>query len=96
MTDDIFSQRTQTDTIKEMAAQEAQESKQRRINYGLVFSTPEGFEVLKDILTLCHPLAISYVPSNQFETAFREGERNVFLYIMSHLSDEMKSKIIGG
>lgn len=93
--DDIFSKH-QTERMQEMADQEAQEAKQRRINFGLTFSTPEGFEVLKDLLTLCHPLAISYVPSNQYETAFREGERNVFLYILSQLSDEMKSKIIGG
>ena len=96
MQEDIFSTQSHDERLKEMAEQEAQEAKQRRINFGLTFSTTEGFEVLKDLLTLCHPLAISYVPSNQYETAFREGERNVFLYILSQLSDEMKSKIIGG
>lgn len=71
--------------------------KQKRINYGLTFSTREGFEVIKDIMGFCHANAISYLPGDQFETAFREGERNVFLYILSQLSDEMKQKIsIGG
>ena len=96
MADDIFNAGHQTDRMQEMAEQEAQEAKQRRINFGLTFSTREGFEVLKDLTALCHPLAISYVPANQYETAFREGERNVFLYILAQLSDEMKSKIIGG
>ena len=70
--------------------------KQRRINYGLTFSTREGFDVLKDIMAFCHAQEISYIPGKQDETIFREGERNVFLYILSHLSDEMKSKIIIG
>lgn len=96
MTDDIFNTETQAGRMKEMADQEAEEAKQRRINFNLTFGTREGLAVLKDISALCHPLAISYVPSNQFETAFREGERNVFLYILSQLSDEMKSQIMGG
>jgi hypothetical protein len=93
---DIFNADKQEEVLKGLALQEQEEAKQRRINFGLTFSTREGFEVLKDLLTLCHPLATSYVPTNQFETAFREGERNVFLYILSQLSDELKSKIIGG
>lgn len=96
MTEDIYSHHTHADRMKEMAAEELEEAKQRRINFGLVFGSREGFMVLNDLKTICHPLAISYVPSNQFETAFREGERNVFLYILSQLSDEMKSQLIGG
>lgn len=70
---------------------------QRRINYGLTFSTSEGFDVLKDLCGFCHVNAPSYVSRDTHETAFREGERNVFLYILSQLSDEMKQKIsIGG
>jgi hypothetical protein len=69
---------------------------QKRINYGIIFSTAEGFEVLKDIMSFCHVNSISYSLGDQYETAFREGERNVFLYILSQLSDEMKSKIIIG
>ena len=94
--DDVFNAGTQVGRMQELTAQADNEAKQRKINFGLTFSTREGFEVLKDIAVMCHINEVSYVPSNQFETAFREGERNVFLYILSQLSDEMKSKIIGG
>ena len=84
------------DRIKEWQDAVEQDGKQRRINFGMTFSTREGFEVLRDIAIMCHVNEISYVQGNQFETAFREGERNVFLYILSQLSDELKSKITGG
>lgn len=94
--EDIFVKHAHNLRDMEEADRRDQEAKERRINYGLTFSTREGFEVLQDIMAMCHPFAISYVPGNQFESAFREGERNVFLYIYSQLSDEMKSKIAGG
>ena len=94
--DDIFYSVQQTEEIKKAAQRELDEAKQRRINFNLTFSTMEGFEVLRDIAIMCHANEISYIPSNQYETAFREGERNVFLFILSQLSDEMKTKILGG
>ncbi|MFA5158675.1 MAG: hypothetical protein WC451_05835 [Patescibacteria group bacterium] len=85
------------DTNKDEQAEIVQKAidieKQKRINYGLTFSTQTGFEVLKDILKFTHAFSTSYVPGDQIETAFREGERNVFIYILSNLSDEMKSQI---
>lgn len=94
--DDIFDTQNQSTRAKGLADQTDQEDKQRRINYGMVFSTREGFEVLKDIAAMCHINEISYVRGDLDETIFREGERNVFLYILSQLSDEMKSKLFGG
>ncbi len=85
--------------VDEKAKMATEESiaRQRKINFGMVFSTREGFEVLKDIMTFCHADEISYIQGDTHESAFREGERNVFLYIKAQLSDEMKQKImIGG
>lgn len=67
--------------------------KQRRITFGIVFSSREGFDVLKELKDFCHADFMSYVQGDQVETAFREGERNVFQFILSNLSDEMKSQI---
>ena len=49
-----------------------------------------------DILTMSHFNVISYVQGDTHETAFREGERNIALYIWSQLSDEMKQQILLG
>lgn len=84
---------TQKDDKTELVKKLTDLEKQKRINFGMTFSTREGFEVLKDILTFTHAFSTSYVPGDQIETAFREGERNVFIYILSNLSDEMKSQI---
>jgi len=92
---DVFD-KTKGETQSNMIRQAVDSDKQRRINFGLTFSTREGFEVLKDIAAFCHANAPSYVRGDQFETALREGERNVFLYILAQLSDEMKQKIIIG
>lgn len=94
--DDIFNAGLKDKADKTLTDKLFEDDKQRRINFGLVFSTMEGFEVLKDISIMCHAQQVSYVSNNQFETAFREGERNVFLYILAQLSDELKSKIIIG
>ena len=99
MKDDIFTieHKGQTDEEKEKARIAKEEAdKQRRINFGITFSTREGFDTLMEIMKFCHFSQISYVRGDQAETAFREGERNIALYILSQLSDEMKQKIIIG
>lgn len=96
MAKDVFNAGSTEEEIRNHVNKALEDDKQRRINFGLTFSTKEGFEVLKDIAAMCHAQSISYVPDNQYETAFREGERNVFLYILAQLSDELKSKIIIG
>lgn len=92
---DVFD-KTKGDAQANLIQQSIEGDKQRRINFGLTFSTREGFEVLKDISAFCHANEPSYVRGDQFETALREGERNVFLFILAQLSDEMKQKIIIG
>ena len=96
MKDNIFNAGEKDKNISDLMDEQVQFDKQRRINFGMVFSTREGFDVLKDIMNFCHTESISYVPRDTHETAFREGERNIFLYIKSNLSDEMKQKLIIG
>lgn len=81
---------------EEQARIEAKEiaDKQRRIAFGMTFSTREGFEVLKDLSVGCHFLERSYRRENSPDlTAFMEGQRDVFLYILQQLSGELKSKL---
>ena len=78
------------------AAELDAQDKQKRIHYGVTFSTMEGFEVLKDLAIRGHFLATTYVQGDPTESAFRMGEHNMFLYILSQLSDELKSKILAG
>ncbi len=96
MSEDIFNAGKKDKSLSDLMAEQTQFDKQKRINYGLIFSTREGFEVLKDIMDFCHVNRISYVQGDTHETALREGERNVFLYILSNLSDEMKQRLIIG
>lgn len=81
----------QIEREQETAAENA--AKQRRINFGLTFSTAEGFEVLQDLQAFCHDKEVTYTRGDTHESAFREGERNVFLFILSQLSTELRQKL---
>ena len=93
---DIFDQEKQEKEHRQAVSEFEEKEKQLRIHYGVTFSTMEGFEVLKDLAIRGHFLATTYVQGDQTESAFRMGEHNMFLYILSQLSDELKSKILGG
>ena len=72
MKDDIFTieHKGQTDEEKEKARIAKEEAdKQRRINFGITFSTREGFDTLMEIMKFCHFSQISYVQGDQAETA---------------------------
>jgi len=89
---DLFIQeREQLEREQETAAENT--AKQLRINFGVTFSTPEGFEVLKALQSFCHDNEVTYWKGDTHETAFREGERNVFLFIKSQLSTELRQKL---
>jgi len=89
---DLFIQdHEQLEREQETAAENT--AKQLRINFGVTFSTPEGFEVLKALQSFCHDNENTYRQGDTHETAFREGERNVFLFIKSHLSNELRQKL---
>lgn len=54
--------------------------------YGQVFQSPEGQSVLADLGSVCNFLRSSYSPVDPSDaTAFREGQRSVFLHILSQL-----------
>lgn len=65
-------------------------SRQRAIDYGIVFSSEEGKRVLNDILRACnvltHPLELSPVDLNPNNVIYREGERSVALRILKILN----------
>ncbi|HPD58063.1 MAG TPA: hypothetical protein PKW17_12535 [Smithellaceae bacterium] len=93
---DIF-KADEAEVRKKTMQQEADaQEKQKRINYGLTFSTENGFEVLRDLATFCHFLEVTFNQESERDSAFREGERRVFLYILAHLSPELQSKLMGG
>lgn len=96
MAEDVFnSDRREMEWQKENRLKEEAE-KQLRINYGMTFSTREGFEVLRDMMDISKFIQSTYVPGDQYASAFNEGMRNLFLYVLAHLSSELKSKLIGG
>lgn len=94
--DDVFSDKDRQESALLIQQEAEAKAKQLRINYGVTFSSENGFEVLKDLAIRCHFLATTYVQGDQVESAFRMGEQNMLLYILSQLSDEMKSKLVGG
>ena len=54
-------------------------------DYRLTFLGETGQRVLADLIDHCHLFKPSYVSQDPGETEFREGERNVMLYILSRL-----------
>ena len=60
--------------------------KQRIIDYRVTFGSEHGRRVLSDLVRECHALEPSHVRGEPHETAFREGERNVLLKIITALS----------
>lgn len=55
-------------------------------NYHRTFQSPMGKEVLLDLIREHHVLSTSYAKGDSHETAFREGERNVVLRILTLLN----------
>lgn len=55
------------------------------LDYRLTFGSETGQRVLQDLCETLHLLEPSYNPGSDMETAFREGERNALLYILSRL-----------
>lgn len=93
---DIFNADEREAQSKQAQKDEAAQEKQKRIQYGLTFSTENGFEVLRDLSVFCHFTEVTFNVNSERDSAFREGERRVFLYIMAHLSPELQAKLLGG
>ena len=58
---------------------------QLSLDYRLTFATETGQRVFQDLVKVLHLFEPSYVPGNDGETNFREGERNAALYILSRV-----------
>lgn len=56
------------------------------MDYRKVFKSPEGERVMKDLWRQFHGMAVTYFRGDSHETAFREGQRNVILFLMNELN----------
>lgn len=57
----------------------------RRRRYQQVFETPAGKWVLADLAARFRAMAPTYVPNDPHAGAYREGQRNVLLFIFEQL-----------
>lgn len=53
----------------------------RRHDYAKVFGGEAGARVLADLAAACHAERLTYVPGDAMESAYREGQRSVYLRI---------------
>jgi hypothetical protein len=59
-------------------------------DYKLVFSTPQGRRVLKDLLDFCHYNKPTYVVGDSYATHYNEGLRRVALRLTSFLNLDLQ------
>jgi hypothetical protein len=84
--------------------QNSQRKKARRvidqtIHYQSFFATADGEKVLFDLMRTHHVIGSTFSKGDPYETAFKEGERNVVLRILSILKtdvDALKKRIEEG
>ena len=67
----------------------AQKIYAKSIDYKRTFGTDSGKRVLQDLMNRGHMLEPSYTVNDAHETAFREGERNLVLSILSELKYDL-------
>jgi hypothetical protein len=58
-----------------------------KANYKFVFSSNEGQIVMNDLQKRCHIFAPVFSGENTHEMAFKDGQRNVVLFLLNMLSD---------
>lgn len=58
---------------------------QQQTEYCGTFGSPAGVKVLEDLKREFHFVEGTYVRGDPHETSFREGERNVILYILTKM-----------
>ena len=61
-----------------------------RQDFRTAFGSETGRRVLDDLRSFCHFDRPTYQRGDQFETAFREGRRSVFLRIMALTAEPPK------
>lgn len=53
------------------------------------FAPPHGLRVLKQLAKKCHATEPTYVDKNPNGTAYKEGWRGVYLYIIKQISKDL-------
>ncbi len=74
---------------KEKQVRVAKKAAGKTYKYQQVFNSPEGQEVLKDLMNAHHVLSSTF-DGDIRKTIFREGERNVVLRILSILKMDVQ------
>lgn len=72
---------------------------ERTLSYQQTFNTEHGRRVVYDLMKVCHMLSPSYVQGDAYQSAFREGERNVCLRILTALKispEELRERMKEG
>ena len=65
---------------------------QLKVDYEMVFGSPAGKRVLKDILVGCNMYRSSFT-SDPYNTAFNEGARFIGLHIQNMVEGKNKQKV---
>lgn len=70
--------------------------KTRNTAYKTIFNTPQGKEVLKDLLKFCHFDSPTFMPNDPYTSAFNEGKRRVALRILGimNMDEEAMNKVL--
>ena len=68
----------------------------RKKDYKVVFESPEGKRVLKDLMAFCHYRDSTFVPNDVGMSAFNEGKRRVLLRVISlmNIPEERLNEIL--
>jgi len=64
-------------------------AKERKELYNVVFNTPEGNQVLADLCKKYYVHSTTFSKeNNEYQMAYKEGQRRVMLYILNLLEDK--------
>ena len=66
---------------------DADQLQQLRTDYGTCFKTTAGRKVLAHLLTVGHVYEPCHVPGDPYSTAFRDGQRDMAVMVLMHLSE---------
>lgn len=65
----------------------------RVVDYQKTFHSDRGKKVLWDLMKTCHVLDSTFIQGDSVTTAFREGERNMVLRILTILKQDPKKML---
>jgi len=68
------------------------EIKELKEMYGFIFNSDSGKEVLKDLEARCNYRVSSFVKGDTHATAYEEGKRAVYLYMLNMLEEAKQNE----